>query len=104
MKYVKNIKGSSKRKCSKCSSWIKHWEKNSGKKRRQCCVYGCKHKAQEGAHVITARTKSKKEYIVPTCSSHNPPYSNKEFRIVKETKRVPAIKCKCRKRRKKATA
>lgn len=105
MKWVRNILGSSKRKCSKCSSWIKHWENKSGKQRGQCCAYRCKKKAKEGAHVIPSKTRSKKQYIVPTCSSHNPPYSKKKFRIVKGTKRVPAIKCACKKRRtKKAIA
>jgi hypothetical protein len=96
VRHVRHRKGTGKRSCNKCGSWIAHWEHLSGNTRAKCSVYGCSNAATDGAHVCISRSTSKKEKIVPTCSECNPPGCTDEFRIVKWTKLVPAVKCKCK--------
>jgi len=93
VKWVKHKGGTAKRKCTRCTSWIKHWENHTNENRGQCSVFGCTNPAREGAHVITSKTPRKTEYIVPTCGSCNPRSSTEEFRLVKGTPVAPARKC-----------
>lgn len=67
---VANINGTSEANCS-CGSWIKHWEKFSGKTLPTYCYEkSCTKKYLVGAHVQKADGNSK-WYICPLCSAHN---------------------------------
>ena len=98
VKFVRHKGGTGDRSCRKCRSWISHWEILSCEIRGKCSRYGCSKAATEGAHVCISRTRNKREWIVLTCSSCNPPYSTDEFRIVKKTRLVTARQCTCRRR------
>lgn len=67
---VKNLKGTSDRKCQ-CDSWLAHWEKFSGNNSNQCAVVGCSHDAEVGAHVVKCDSPNGEHYIVPMCKGHN---------------------------------
>ena len=69
-KDVKNIKGTSDKKCN-CKSWLAHWELHSESKANQCSVVGCVYEAKVGAHVILCDSSNKNHYIVPMCVNHN---------------------------------
>ncbi len=69
-KKVKNLKGTSEKKCN-CKSWIAHWERSSESKAKQCSVVGCLHDAKVGAHVIKCDSSDKNHFIVPMCLGHN---------------------------------
>lgn len=67
---VYNINGTADNKCS-CGSWKQHWINYSGTSwPHYCCVRGCMHRAEVGAHVQKANG-SNRWYIAPFCSSHN---------------------------------
>ncbi len=104
LRYVKHKGKTKDRKCPVCKSWKKHHELHTGEKIDQCSVFRCTNPASEGAHVITSRTKNRREFIILTCSKCNPPYSTEEFRIVKKTPRASAVKCRPKRPKKKATA
>ena len=89
---VQHIKGSSEvsPKC-KCGSWIKHWEKFSGKTRDKCSVVGCTEAAMEGAHIKIVNGTINSWYIMPVCESHNPP-TNKKATVKSNTVFVPVRK------------
>ena len=68
---VKNLEGTSKRKC-KCGSWIEHWRKFTGLNWSRCAVMNCGKKAEVGAHVIGMDERMKKQWwIAPFCKTHN---------------------------------
>ena len=96
VKWLKHKSGTKNRKCTVCSSWIKHHEKKSGLIRGKCSVYGCTRDATDGAHVCVSRSSSQREWIALTCSTCNPRSSTAEFRVVQNTKIVAARKCQCR--------
>ena len=80
METVKNIIGTSGKKC-KCRSWLIHWEKNCGRNIPSTCrVIICSEKKLVGAHVKKANSTDKNHYIVPLCISHSK--SNEELDIV----------------------
>ena len=73
---VKNLNGSSrfpKPSCG-CSSWIDHWDNNSGCKRPNKCP-GCQKPLTRnntvGAHVIKVNSPDKDRYITPLCDECN---------------------------------
>lgn len=65
---VKNISGTTDRECQKCSSWLKHWEKLTGKTAKYCSK--CAEQATLGGHVRKIFS-DKKEYITPLCHKCN---------------------------------
>jgi hypothetical protein len=68
---VKNLNGTSNNAC-KCGTWIKHWEKFSGKsKPKYCCVDVCTGTELVGGHVQKDSTTDQSWYIIPICSSCN---------------------------------
>ena len=87
---VKNINGTSQNKCT-CGSWLKHWEKFSGKKVDYCGESSCTEKDQlVGAHVQKADSSDKKWYIIPFCKKHNA--SSEELEIYNNYSLVSANK------------
>ncbi len=67
---VKNLNGTSQTDC-KCGSWLKHWEKFSGKKAGYCSVSNCNKIADVGGHVQKSNSASNDWYIIPLCTEHN---------------------------------
>lgn len=68
---VKNLNGTSDNTC-KCGSWIKHWEKFSGKSTpTYCCVNSCTGKDLVGGHVQKDSSTDKSWYIIPICKTCN---------------------------------
>ena len=88
---VQHIKGSSRLPKCKCGSWIKHWEKFSGKTRDKCSVVGCTEDAMKGAHIEFVDGNISRWYIMPVCESHNPP-TNEEVTVKSNTVFVPVRK------------
>lgn len=77
---VKNIVGTSDKKC-KCGDWLKHWENKSSKPLPPSCrEITCSEKELVGAHVKKVNSTDNNHYIVPLCQSHNK--SDKEFDIM----------------------
>ena len=81
---VKNLNGSSrfpKPSCG-CSSWIDHWDNNSGCKRPNKCP-GCQKPLTRnntvGAHVIKVNSPDKDRYITPLCDECN---HKKDIRVI----------------------
>ena len=69
---VKNIEGTSDKKCNKCGPWIKHWENISGRTAKKCSVIGCAETTNlVGGHVLKCESEDQSHYIVPLCGSHN---------------------------------
>jgi len=67
---VKNINGTSDNKCV-CGSWIKHWEKHSGRTALYCSEKSCLQSSElVGAHVQKT-TSDMSWYIIPLCQEHN---------------------------------
>lgn len=66
---LKNINGTSQPKCL-CGSWLKHWERYSGRSVAFCPVTGCLNMDLVGAHVQKANSPDNGWYIYPLCSSH----------------------------------
>ncbi|WP_104708504.1 hypothetical protein [Helicobacter ailurogastricus] len=79
---VKHIKGSGDSEAQDFGydSWIDYYRKNM---RIPCCQLGCPHDADRGAHV-KIEEYGEKWWIVPVCSSHNPPI-NKPFNVKANT-------------------
>ena len=70
---VQNINGSSGHKRSN-ESWIKYYRRVTKSRRTRCCVLGCSHPFEVGAHVrITdkRRARPRAQYIAPFCKSCN---------------------------------
>lgn len=67
-----NIDGSSTDRLQ-YSSWIKHWEDRSEKKRGKCAFKDCERKAEHGGHVWIKGHTSRKAgvWIAPICKSCN---------------------------------
>lgn len=68
--WIKNINGTSQTTCN-CGSWLKHWERFSGKRASYCSEIQCMGRNLVGAHVQKAYSEDKKWYIVPLCQTHN---------------------------------
>ncbi len=66
---VKNLRGTADRACTSCGTWLKHWEKLSGKKADECTA--CKEKATVGGHVKKANSTDDSHYITPLCDGCN---------------------------------
>ena len=72
MAIVKNIEGTSDKKCTCSVSWVEHWEKHSGKKAFYCNVYGCYNRDNiVGAHVQRLDNPDNSHYIIAICHEHN---------------------------------
>lgn len=67
---VENVPGTGEDRCTRCGSWIEHWENLSGKKRSLCAKKGCLMPAIDGAHVYVDGN-CREIYIVPLCHSCN---------------------------------
>jgi len=67
---VKNINGTSDNTC-KCGTWLKHWEKFSGKTAGLCTEIRCQNKAEVGAHVQKSYSSDSSWFIIPLCTAHN---------------------------------
>lgn len=67
---VKNVSGTSGRKCNCCNSWKGHWEKMTKEKAVSCSRKGCTNKATVGAHIIRKAPDSTWR-IVPFCHECN---------------------------------
>lgn len=89
MEKVKNLNGTSDNACTVCGSWLKHWEKKSGKKKDECGA--CTNKATVGAHVQKADGKDNAWYIVPLCDACNKKSSDETFNVYEPL--VSAVKC-----------
>ena len=88
MTKVKNINGTTDNTC-KCGSWLKHWEKFSGKTPNYCSEKNCTQKDLVGAHVQKT-TSDMNWYIIPLCKAHNATMG--ELEIVDSTVFVSANK------------
>jgi len=86
---VKNLNGTSDNDCPKCGTWLKHWEKLSGKTADECAC--CSQKATVGAHVQKAESDNNKWYIVPLCKKCNGKSSTEEFNVYEVL--ASAVKC-----------
>jgi len=76
---VKNLNETSEKTCS-CGSWLKHWEKISGKKADKCYIIGCDNESDlVGGHVQKVYL-DKNHYIIPLCKSCNG-MRDKEFDV-----------------------
>jgi len=76
---VKNLKGTSELSC-KCGTWLRHWERRTGRDAAICLVVPCKQQSDlVGAHVIKVGSKDKNRYIVPMCQAHN--MSEQDLRV-----------------------
>lgn len=87
---VKNVNGTSDTNC-KCGTWLKHWEKFSGKSAVLCSASNCFGFAEIGAHVQKAEGNDNSWYIVPFCKLHNNQRSG-EVSLKAGTILVPANK------------
>ncbi len=68
--YVVNLTDTSDEKCG-CDSWIKHWERFTGREAVICLATGCKKRPDVGAHVKVSGYNDDTPYIVPLCADHN---------------------------------
>ncbi|MER5076165.1 hypothetical protein ACIS7S_10410 [Providencia sp. DFU6] len=86
---LKNLKGTSKNKCS-CNSWLKHWLNTTGETSLPdyCGEKSCMEKPTDGAHVIKVDSTDKDWYIVPLCHEHNENVD--EFELFSGVKLAPA--------------
>ncbi len=63
-------------------SWLKYWEKRTGKTAFFCGVYGCANKAEHGGHVKRCDVfLDSSTYIVPLCAECNNPNNTQEFYV-----------------------
>ncbi|BEG56525.1 hypothetical protein NHP21005_02130 [Helicobacter sp. NHP21005] len=70
-------------------TWIEFYKTYSGDSNPICCNAECNESASIGAHVKVDRIGNK-YYIVPVCSSHNPPRAKDPSWVVKSgTRAVP---------------
>lgn len=69
MAIVKNLKGTSDKKCN-CGSWLEHWERFTNSKTTTCSVLGCFSNNIVGGHVQKVGPDNT-HYIIPLCQSHN---------------------------------
>lgn len=90
---VKNLNGTSGNTCTKCGTWLAHWEKNSGKDAKTCCCKGCSNAAIVGAHV-QKDTDDMHWYIIPLCKECNKKSSADTFELNKDSILVSAVACK----------
>jgi len=76
---VRNRKGSGDETCSKCESWLQHWENGTGQTVGTCGTVGCTKSPVLGGHVIKTAADDKASYITPICSTCNS--RNDDFRV-----------------------
>jgi hypothetical protein len=85
--------------CS-CSSFLCHWENQTGLKANICSTLGCIEKNDiVGAHVIKCHGNSNSsQYITPLCKKCNSSHNTDCFKLKTNSKLVPVvtngIKCK----------
>lgn len=89
---VKNINGTSGRRCECCDSWKGHWEKITDENAGICSRRGCSNKATKGAHVM--RTTNQEWRIVPLCHTCNMIF-DEWFDLKKGVKTVSADHYSC---------
>lgn len=65
---IGNVNGASGNTCT-CGSWLKHWEKFSGKPILFCSEKSCTKTELVGAHV--QKMTSNDWYIIPLCQEYN---------------------------------
>lgn len=68
---IKNLTGTADEKCSRCGSWLEHWEKFSRQNAGECGVIGCNRKDVVGAHVRKYGAGDHTPYIYPLCLGCN---------------------------------
>lgn len=66
---VKNLQGTTNRKCNCKGGWLGHWREFTNCNRTTCCAIGCSNKCEVGAHV--KRELNNESFIVPFCHTHN---------------------------------
>lgn len=66
---AQNVIGSSEDR--RKGSWIKYWEKYTGRKARTCSYLGCSNQADVGGHLFLARYSRQYTYITAICYSCN---------------------------------
>lgn len=71
-----------------CGTWLKHWEKFSGKKAPLCAVPGCNTLGTNGAHVQKAESTDESWYVLPLCEQHGA--IKNELEVSADYKLVPA--------------
>lgn len=65
-----------------CESWLKYWEKKTGKRAGYCARCGCMNMAAHGAHVKKCDVFfDTSTYIVPLCADCNNPNNTQEFYV-----------------------
>jgi len=84
---IKNITPTPHYGCT-CGTWLKHWEKFSGKKSPQCAANGCNTTATLGAHIQKTVSEDGAWYVLPLCEAHSEIVS--EIEISAEYKLVSA--------------
>jgi hypothetical protein len=67
---VRNINETGNNPNCPCGTWIKHWERYSGRTAILCAEDACMNQATVGAHV-QKDTGDKSWYIIPLCKEHN---------------------------------
>ena len=68
-KIIKNINGTEDRACQ-CGSWLRHWQKLSGRRAAICAEVNCDAAAIAGALVMKA-DGGDKWFVIPLCKEHN---------------------------------
>ena len=67
---IRSVPNTSDLKCrGGCSSWLDHWERNTGRSATGCIISGCWRGSDVGAHV--KEVGKSKVYIIPMCMQHN---------------------------------
>ena len=69
MPRIKNINGNPSIPC-KCETWLKHWEKYTGKTAYYCSEEKCIEEDIVGAFVQKVNSSDTNRYIIPLCKFH----------------------------------
>jgi len=68
----KNETDTGEENCSRCGSWIKHWEFVTGQRRpSKCSVFGCTKPVTDGTHIFNYKRQVQGHWIAPTCHECN---------------------------------
>jgi hypothetical protein len=89
---VRNIRGSSLRKC-RCRSWRDHWFNNTERasSRTRCSVYNCGNLLAVGGHVVVVSGRfDGQHYIVPMCHQCNMIPSDEDFDLKRGVELISA--------------
>ena len=87
---VKNLNGTSDKRCVVCGTWIEHWSQQLGEHADKCCCLGCNKDAEVGAHVKKVGKTDMHHYIIPLCQACN--MKTESFYVSKDIL-VSAKKC-----------